>query len=370
MRKKILITLLFLIIVSVLIIFLHTKKPLSSVATTFSIGWMGPLTGDAASLGQDALKASQLAVDELNAEGGINGKQLKLIVEDTKCDAIYATTAMQKFINVDHVKIVMGGLCSGETLAAAPIAEENHVVLFSPCSSSPDITSAGDYIFRSYPSDSLQGKFTAEYVKNVLKKDKVAILYVQNPWGDGIQKVFSNEYTQLGGDISIAIPYEAQTRDLRTELVKIQNSDAQAIYFLGVTEGTLVGLKQIYELGIQLPVLGGDTWSDQAILTSPFSNGTYYIQPKENYDTEFVNKLEKIKAHTSICTPGSYNNIYILADIIKKVGNDSEKIKNALYGVQDFTGVNGPITFDQNGDIVHAEYSIKKIVSNEANFQE
>lgn len=126
------------------------------------IGWMGPLSGDAASLGKDALAAAQLAIEEVNAAGGVNGRMMELTVEDSQCSGNVAFHVGNKLIAFDQVQFIVGGICSGETLAVAPTAEKNRVIVFSGCSGSPEITTAGDYIFRAYPSDVFRGTSTAD----------------------------------------------------------------------------------------------------------------------------------------------------------------------------------------------------------------
>src|SRR3989338_4432265 len=128
------------------------------------IGFLGPLTGDAAPYGVDTLNGVKLAVDEINAVGGVKGRMIELIAEDSRCTGADAASAAQKLVNVDKVVAIVGGQCSGETLAAAPIAEAAGVVMISPLSSSPDVTQAGTFIFRDYPSDALKSKAMAAYL--------------------------------------------------------------------------------------------------------------------------------------------------------------------------------------------------------------
>ena len=133
---------------------------------TIKIGFIGPLTGDAAAYGVDTLNGAKMKVDEINAAGGINGKQISLIVEDSKCNGADAVSAAQKLANVDKVVGVIGGACSSETLGAAPIFEAAKIVEIGTLSSSPDITKAGDFIFRAYPSDALKTKAMAQYFRS------------------------------------------------------------------------------------------------------------------------------------------------------------------------------------------------------------
>ncbi len=336
--------------------------------TPISIGWIGPLSGDAASVGEDALKASQLAVGEVNAAGGVNGRMLALDAEDGKCDGKTAANAATKLITLDRVPVIIGGTCSGETLAAAPVANQNKVVLFSQCSSAPSITQAGDYIFRSYPSDNFQGKFSADYLYNTMEKRRVAILAVQDDWGQGIKGVFKQQFTADGGTIVNEENFAPTATDLRTELTKIKNAHPDAIYFLSETQAGLLGLKQIKELGLTVPILGGDSWDDATIWADADSNGALFTVPRVNVPDSWRAEMKARGANVTICAPGAYNNVKIIADIMKKVGTDPTAIKNALYQVKDYPGINGPITLDQNGDLANAAFGVKQIENGTAVF--
>lgn len=152
------------IIIIVLLIVLTGGNGGDRAEGPIKLGFIGPLTGDVASIGEPSLVAAQIAVDEINEEGGINGQPIQLISEDGKCTGVAAANAAQKLVNVDKVIAIIGGLCSGETLAIAPIAEAGKVPTISTCASSPEISTAGDYSFRVYPSDNYQGKFAATHI--------------------------------------------------------------------------------------------------------------------------------------------------------------------------------------------------------------
>ncbi|OGH65734.1 MAG: hypothetical protein A3B90_01930 [Candidatus Magasanikbacteria bacterium RIFCSPHIGHO2_02_FULL_41_13] len=335
------------------------------ISEPIKIAWMGPLSGDVANLGKDALAASQLAVDELNVAGGVKGRKIELVVEDGKCNPKDASAAANKLINIDKVSSVIV-TCSPEVNVIAPIANANKVAVLSSCASAPNITDAGDYIFRTYPSDSFQGVYVADYVYNKLGKRKVAILAAQNDWALGIEKAFKQDFENLGGQVVVVEEFSQEVRDLRSQITKIKNSEAELIYFPAFTEATLLGLKQIKELGVTVPVIGGDTWDDQKVLESDFAQGVLYTTVRPNYNFEWKAKMDAKGINTTLCTPPSYDNVKILADIIGRVGDDGEKIKNELYKVKDYAGVNGNITLDQNGDLTSAVYDMKKIENKKA----
>ena len=175
------------------------------------IGYIGPLTGDTSSIGTVNKAAIEIAVDEINKAGGINGQPLQVIYEDGQCNATTATNAASKLINLDKVSIIIGGLCSTETAAFGPMAMKNKVIVLSPGSSAPNLNQLGKYFFRSYPSDAFQGKFGAEYAYNEMGARKVAVLYHVSDWGTGIKNVFEVRFKELGGQI-VDAPMDTQTR--------------------------------------------------------------------------------------------------------------------------------------------------------------
>src|SRR3989338_295532 len=131
---------------------------------TYKIGVMLPLTGDGAAYGLPIQKSIKIALDEVNAKGGVNGRMLEPVYEDSKCNPKDGNAAAQKLVNVDKVKVIIGGVCSGETMGAAPITEANKVILISPSATSPDITDkGGDFVFRLSPSDAFAGVVASDY---------------------------------------------------------------------------------------------------------------------------------------------------------------------------------------------------------------
>ena len=329
------------------------------------IGFLGPLTGDVADPGKNLLGVTQMAVDEVNAAGGINGRNLEIIAEDGKCTPKDAADAGNKLINVDKVTVILGGLCSGETLSVAPVAEQNKVILISPGSSAPNITTAGDYIFRTYPSDSFQGKVGADYVYNSLGKRKAAVLASLGDYGTGLKNSFIDSFKALGGEVVYAEDFAQDTKDFRTQLTKIKASNADVVYFVSYTEAAIAGLRQAKELGVKLPFFAGDTWDDAKVQANSFSEGIMFTVGsagvKSDKKDEFEKKLTAKGFTNTVGASGGYNNVNIIADIMKRVGTDATAIKNELYKVKDYPGVSGSITIDSNGDLASAGYDIKVV---------
>jgi branched-chain amino acid transport system substrate-binding protein len=330
------------------------------------IGIVSPFTGDAAAVGQNILTSAQIAIDEINEAGGVNGRMIELIAEDGRCNPKDANTAGSKLINIDGVSAIIGAGCSAETVAIAPLAEAAQVVLFSPVSSAPSITDAGDYIFRSYPSDVFGGKVAAEYIFNELDFKKAAVLSGLSDYGAGLKQSFIKNFEELGGEVAIAEEYVQESRDLRAQLTKINSSEAEAIYFVGYTEGVIAGLRQAKELGVELPIVGSDAFDDSKIHENDFAEGVMYVVPKTDLPNDWKEKMEARGAETTAGSPNAYDNAYILADIMKRVGTDATLIKDELYKVQNYQGVSGTIGIDENGDLATAAYEIKIIKDGKA----
>ncbi len=220
-------------------------------ARPFRIGVMESVTGPGETYGNVAVQAKQMAVDEINAAGGINGRNLELIVEDEKCNAQDSITAYRKLTDVDEVKIILGTSCSGAMLGAAPLAEEDGVVMFSGLATNPDIADAGDYIFRTSLNDALLGVDTgntmwADGVRNL------ATITESTDYAEGVRRTTVEQFEELGGEIVAEERYASDVTDFRSQLTKLLNENPDAIHIAAQSEftgGTIV--KQVRELGYE-----------------------------------------------------------------------------------------------------------------------
>ena len=162
------------------------------------IGVSAPLTGSLAVWGNNTLRGIQLAADEVNAAGGVSGRKIELVVEDSRCEPEEAVKILRSFIEARHIQVVLGADCSADVLAMAPVAQDKQVVLFSTGASNPEISHAGDFVFRNWPSDALQGRLTARYARDIGGFRRAAILYVDNAYGQGLDDVFRREFEAMG----------------------------------------------------------------------------------------------------------------------------------------------------------------------------
>lgn len=362
-----------IIIIGGIFFFAKTAKAPEAPKATgpVTIGFTGPLTGDLANIGQNVKAAVEIAVEEVNQAGGIEGRPLQVIYEDDQCNGTGGTNAANKLINVDKVPVILGSTCSPAMLAFAPIAEKAKVVALGYCTTAPKITDAGDYIFRDVPSDLFQADFAAKYIYGTLGKTKAAIVYLNNDWGLGLKKSFGEAFVALGGAVVLEEGYDPTSKDLRTQMAKVKSSGADILYFPGFTDGTIAGLKQAKAIGLKQTIFGADAWDDNKIWSElgAAGDGAMFTVVGTNSNDSFKAKMkEKIGSDSIIyCSNYAYDGIKIIAKVMSEVGVDSTKIKDTLYGTVYEGGVSSPkIQFDKNGDPVGASYVIKVVKGGKA----
>ncbi|MBS3101096.1 ABC transporter substrate-binding protein [Candidatus Woesearchaeota archaeon] len=337
---------------------------------TYKIGVMLPLTGDAAAYGISEQRGIKIALDEINAKGGINGRKLEAIYEDSKCNPKDGNAAAQKLVNIDKVKVIIGGACSGETLGAAPITEANKVILISPTASSPDVTNAGDFVFRTYPTDAYAGIIASEYAYNDLQARKAALVTETTDYAQGLRKVFKENFAKLGGEIVVDETYNPEDTDFRTQVTKVKSAEPDLMYIVPQTPAKgLLLLKQMKELGLNQPIVTAEVLiGKKNVVDNPTDlEGIIGVELKFDEKTPkasaLLSKYKQVSGEdpefpSFIAT--AYDAVNLIADAIIQNGYDSEKIRDYLYAVKDYDGAAGKITIDENGDPI-MEYSILQV---------
>ncbi len=327
--------------------------------TPLKVGALLPLTGDGATYGEMGRNVLLLAMDEVNATGGVDGRPLEFIIEDGKCNGKDAASAMQKLANVDQVKVVIGGFCSSESLAAVPVAESSRVALFSAGSSSPDLTGKSPYFMRDYPSDASQGSVLAEAA---LKKGwkKVAFVQEQLDYPVGIFKAFSAKFEREGGTI-VKEEFPTATTDFRSILTKLRAGKPDALFIDSQTpaSGERV-LKQVTELKWGIPLLITDVFAGDAqtvAVNKVALEGALTAQfGVDQENTKFKGLLAAYQARYGVELPIQsyaqtyYDAVYLLRDALLQNGEDGEKISTWLRSVIDWEGASGKVTIGSDGD--------------------
>ncbi|MFC2167756.1 ABC transporter substrate-binding protein [Acidobacteriota bacterium] len=372
MKKKVWIVTVAVVIVAVFLYLVFINKKHDTA--TITIGAILPLTGGSAQWGIPPRNGAELAVEEINAKGGITGKNIIFIVEDTRAEPKEGVSAFNKIISGGKVKIVLGAVASSVTLAVAPIAEHNHIILISPGSSNPKITDAGDFIFRTFPTDTLRGKVFAEYLFNVRSIKNVDIIYINNEGGVGNRDSFKTSFIKLGGEVVLEEGYEQNALDLRSQITKIKGSTAEAVVVVSYPQDTILFLKQAREIDIGKPLYFQTEAVEDANVLREAGNaaeGVTYILPAPAQGTassRFADSYEeKYGIKPELFAAEAYDIINLIANAVETNTDSSfsaELVRDYLYNVRDYAGASGTISFDQNGDVVKP-MAIKRIENGE-----
>lgn len=326
----------------------------------YEIGALLPLTGDAAQWGAEPQKAIQMAIDEINLAGGIKGKKLRAIFEDTQASPKLATSALNKLITTDKIQVVIGPISSSEMLAIAPIANSNKVVLVSPSATNNAITNSGDYIFRVINSDVIEGSAMATVIYKEFQHKKGAILATNSAGVVGIGDIFEKTFTSLGGQILIYEKADEKSVDYKSILAKIKAAKPDFVYAIAYPKETGIMIKQIREVGFTGAIFSSQPAEDPQVvdIAGNAVDGVVYSTttltsevlgvPYEKFVEKFKEKYSK--APGSFATE-SYDALNIIAKVLSEVDENGTKIKDSLYSVKGYKGVSGEISFDQNGDV-------------------
>ncbi|HXT40058.1 MAG TPA: ABC transporter substrate-binding protein [Candidatus Angelobacter sp.] len=328
-------------------------------ANTIKVGEFASLTGKEAAFGQSSHKGTALAIDEINASGGVLGKKLELITEDNQTKAGESATIVRKLISRDKVVAVLGEVASGRSLEAAPICQANKIPMISPSSTNPKVTEQGDYIFRVCFIDPFQGTVMAKFAKDTLKARKVAVLSdVAAPYSVGLAQFFKERFTADGGTIVAEQKFSSGDKDFKAQLTAIKAANPEAIFVPSYyTEAGLVVL-QARQLGIDVPLFGGDGWEAPELIQigGQALEGCYYsthYSPEDQSPAvqKFVKTFQtKYNGETPDAMAAlGYDSAMVLADAIKRAGGtDEPRLRDAIAATKDFSGVTGKTTLDAN----------------------
>ena len=356
MKKSIIMVMIGILILTLILIISCSKKE-----NIIKIGAVLPLSGDAAQAGVNTKLGIDLRVEEINNSGGIDGKTLQIIYEDCQGDPKLAVSSLQKLINIDKVCAVIDNSLSNVTLAMAPIANENEVVLLATGASSPKISDAGDYIFRIWNSDDLEGNVVAEYAFEDLTIKKIALFIINNDYGLGLQKVFKNKFIELGGEVITQEMFNAGDKDFKNQITKILQNKFEAIYLVGYPTECSGVIKQLKSLGFKGIIIGTIVMADPIVQEAVKITGydCYYPvpqQPDPNSPTvaNFINAFKtKYNQEPPMLADVGYDAINIIANAIKstKKKMNGTVIKEYFYKMPEYNGASGSFKFDNNGDV-------------------
>ena len=330
----------------------------SAKSDEIRIGALFELTGAVANYGKSSLNGAQMAVDEINGKGGINGKKIRLVSADNKSEPSEAGNQATKLITKDKVAVIVGPCTSGSTAAASPVVSGSKVPLISPSATAPGITvddkgKVRPYIFRVCFTDPFQGKILATFAVDELKLKKIAIYNdSSSDYSKGLAEVFAKTLESKGGEEA----FLAKDQDFKATLTKLKAANPEALYVPAYYEEVSKIVKQAREVGITCPILGSDGWDSPKLVEiagADALNGTYYSSFYSSQDTDphvqqFIKDYrKKYNAEPDGFAINGYNCILVAAEAIKQAGStDGTKIAKALEGLKDFQMATGKMTVD------------------------
>ncbi|MCX7978351.1 MAG: ABC transporter substrate-binding protein, partial [Bdellovibrionaceae bacterium] len=326
------------------------------------IGQYGSMTGNDATFGISTDKGVRMAIDEVNQAGGVKGKKIKLITVDTQGKTEEAAAAVTRLIKQDKVIAILGEVASSRSKAAAPIAQKAGIPMISPSSTNPAVTEIGDYIFRVCFIDPFQGFVMAKFATENLKVKKAAILRdIKNDYSVGLADVFASEFKKMGGTIVADLTYSAGDIDFKPQLTEIRGKKPDAVFIPGYyTEVGLIA-KQAREIGIKVPLLGGDGWDSSKLneIGKEAVNGSYYSNhyTNESSDQAVQNFIAKFKQKYNETPDGlaamGYDAARVLIAAMERAPELTPKaIRDEIAKTTNFPGVTGSITINEQRNAV------------------
>ena len=337
------------------------ETPMKTSKKPIKIGVSLPLTGDAAVWGKSQKDGYELALKQIKAQGGVNGRPIELIYGDDTGLPKEGISVLRKFIDIDEIDALTGVANSSVALAYIPIINKEKLIFISSGASSPKLTGSSKYFFRTWPSDITEALAMAKYSREKLRLSKISCLYINNDYGIGLAEPFCQEFVKRGGQILNKEQFEQNSTDMRAQLTKIKQQTPEAIYLAGNPREMARSITQARELGIMAKFLSISTLNDNEVFSivktediegtiitdasfDPNSDWTKAQAFMSDFQAMF-NKEPGILANTA------YDALMILGYAMIQVGTDSDAIEKYLHEMTEFKGVAGVINFTDGGDV-------------------
>jgi branched-chain amino acid transport system substrate-binding protein len=333
----------------------------SGDGTEIIVGEFASLTGKEATFGISSHEGTVLAVEETNAAGGVLGKKIKLLSEDNQSKPGESANAVNKLIAKDGAVAILGEVASSRSLEAAPICQQNNTPMISPSSTNPKVTETGDFIFRVCFIDPFQGTVMANFAKNTLKAQKIAVFTdVKSDYSKGLAKYFKEGFLKAGGQIVAELDYNGGDKDFKGQLTAIKTANPEGVFVPGYyTDAALICI-QAKEVGLTVPFFGGDGWESDKLteIGKEAVEGNYFSThyspdaggPKGKTFVEAYKKRYNGKVPDAMAALG-YDSAMILFDAMKRAGQTGGiQVRQALADTKDFDAVTGKITINRQRD--------------------
>ncbi len=363
-NRVVLVAVFLLAVVAAAVLLVKRPSPTSAPAE-ISLGWIGPLTGDAAPYGVAIKRGTDLAVEEINASGKL-GKPLRIIYEDDQAKPTAGVAAFEKLTKVNNVSVVIQAAASSVMLAVMPIAEAAKVVYISPSCSSDKIRAEKmhnnyKYIFRTWPSDAYQAEVLARFAANALKAKKAAVLYINTEYGMGFKDVFAKQFQDAGGSVVLSEGFAEGTTDFRSLLTKMKDLSPNVVFIPSHYKEAAQLLKQAKELAVNVQFLAdaalyspellkaAGNAADGLILTNP----DWSPQSEKPQIKSFVEAFRKAyKQDPDVYAAAGYDLVFVLAEALREAKDISaDSIRQGLHQMKPYNGVTGELAFDSLGEV-------------------
>jgi branched-chain amino acid transport system substrate-binding protein len=338
-----------------------TAVAVAGCSSEVKVGAIISETGSLSSYGEKVKNGLDLAAEEINAAGGIKGGMVTLIYKDDATNEEKARQAAQELIDQENVRIIIGAISSPVTLAIAPLCEQKRVILFSPSSSAPEISEAGEYIYRNYPSDILEGTSMAKFARD-LGLERLAIFALDNEFGAGLKQVFTKQYESKFREVVMACDFaDGATERFTEELPKIRELDPDGIYIISYVNDLAELLKVFHDSGVHAVLMGsGSVTEDLVRLAGPAAENLVYPQPSFDVESRNPAVASFVEAYRAkygedpdIYAAHGYDALKLLAKAIENGGSaHPDNVRIGFSSIKNYEGAAGRTAFDENGDVV------------------
>jgi branched-chain amino acid transport system substrate-binding protein len=365
------------IVIALIVLLSFTLIP--NKEETIKIGFIAPLTSGPSQWGQGVLNMMTIAVDEVNANGGINGKRIELIIEDGRCDSKAAVEAANKLIHFDKVNIIFGGACSSETSAIAPILQDNKVFGIANTSTATGILNDCEYCFRTSPPNIEQAKKIADIAVNKYGIKSIVFLTEQGTYSRSLSDDFIRAFSELGGLVVDDIEFGVEQADMRVEITKVKSISSDAVFVSVQSPISALNItKQMLEVGFDKQIIGSSVF----VNVGAFKNSEIDL-PESAFSANMFVDVEKPKMKALIEKYGSlygeipydlffvsssYDGAIMLIEAMKFCEDDSGCLKNYFNNIKDWEGAATTYNFNENGDPILSDWKEIHLVDNELVF--
>ncbi len=353
-----------------------TGAPVTENQEPIRIGLSTPITGSQAENGVGTQAAVEIAVEEINAAGGINGRPVELVIQDSKSDPTQAAQIATMFTEDETILAEIGDFASGACMAAAPIYEEAGMVQLSPTASNPDYTLLGEYMFSIFGKTTDEGKFIADYLlKKYMQAENVAVIYVNSDWGVEAYDILSGYCEENGVNIVASETFFEGEKDFNAILTKVRQTNPDTVMLMMSYDSGAVAIKQIRQMDWDVQVaISGIAYSEQLITLAGedcegvLSEIGFVIDETNPEMMEFATEFESRTGFApNMMMTCAYDAMHMLAQAIENCGDNVTRsaIRDELFNLEGFVGLTGPKDFNEDRTITQRNFKIVTIENGE-----